>query len=242
MKKIFYLLLTLLFSIQLLSPVVLADDDDDEVKGVITSVSSDTISFITKYGEEMTVQLNNNIHLKKKVNGNIAPGMKIEVEYKNGAIKEIEIEHGKNEHRYSPINDNSWLTWKRTNEKNPSATLPFTGQTTIPVQVNNQLSKTLTVIPVNGQAFIQASDFSSLLDATVTYYDKIGVVEVVKQNKELLFKLQSNVAYENMTKTPIEEAPFVIDNELYLPINVLANGLGYSLTWNEQTKTMIVKG
>lgn len=324
MKKLFFLLLTLLFSVQLLSPVVLADDDDDEIKGVITSISGDTISFTTKYGEEMTVTLNNNIRFKKKVNGDIAPGMrieveyrngnikeieiegaktttdskkyekqeeeikgvitsvsgdkisfitrngeektvqltndirlkkkvngditpgmKIEVEYRNGTIKEIEIEHSKNQQVYTTVqsgNDNSWLTWKRTNEKNPSATLPFNEQTTISVQVNDQQPKSITMIPINGQAFVPVSELSPLLDATVTFHENIGIAEVTKQNKELLFKIQSNVVYENMNKTPIEEAPFILENKLYLPINALANGLGYELTWDAQTKSLLMKG
>ncbi|HHY21010.1 MAG TPA: copper amine oxidase N-terminal domain-containing protein [Bacilli bacterium] len=247
MKKKFFLLLTLLISTLLILPIVsLADDDDDkdEIKGVITSISGDTISFVTKYGEEKNVQLNRNIKVEKKVNGDIVPGMRIEVEYKNGKMKEVEIKHSKNERGYNstPVQDDSWLTWKRTNEKNPTATLPFSEPTTISVKVNNEQAKTLSVFPINGQAFVAASDMTPLLDANITFYGKIGIVEVSKLNKELLFRLQTNVVYENMSKTPIEVAPFIYENKLYLPINVLANGLGYHLAWDEQTKTISLKG
>lgn len=236
----------LLAAFLLFSPArVSANDDEYEIEGIVTAFDGRTISLVTKRGENVTVPINNQTRIDKKSKGEIGAGMKIEVEYKkSGEIKKIELEGNE----YKKINTSntqyqietySWQVWNPENSyvENKYSAIQEAKQIFIE---SNLRQKEIHVIPFDGQILVPLEEITEFLDAQLTYYDTIGVAEVKKGDTEFLFKLNKVVAFENMKKVVIPSPLQIQENELYLPINVIANGLGYQLSWDEEKSTITI--
>ena len=97
------------------------------------------------------------------------------------------------------------------------------------------------MIPKQGQITIPAVEVAEALGANVTYYRTSKIAEIQLDANELIFKSGSNAVYENNEKTPMSVEAMLYQDELYIPISVLANGLGLTVTWDETKQTFLIQ-
>lgn len=141
----------------------------------------------------------------------------------------------------TPNNQTTWNVWTRTTTVN-KGTLPFTDAQTVKFKTengNNELS--VYVIPRDGEFFVPGKSIAELLGAKAKFYDTSKILEVKTDNTELVFRADTNVAFDNNLKTPLPSTAFYMNNQLYLPVSVLTNGLGYSVEWQKDNNTFLCK-
>ncbi|WP_042349873.1 copper amine oxidase N-terminal domain-containing protein [Bacillus massiliigorillae] len=128
----------------------------------------------------------------------------------------------------------SWSKWSRSAAIGVSQEqLPIKDSMKVKIQNGNE-SITVVAYPYRSEVMIPIKETSELLGADVAIYENIQAVEVVYQQKQLICRLGSRAVYENGLKTPMPVPTLAYNNELYAPISVLANGLGYTITYDSQ--------
>lgn len=139
-----------------------------------------------------------------------------------------------------PTTATTWDVWSRKVDTNEGA-LPFDIAKT--VKLENQDGKQIDsyVIPTKGEIMIPAVKTAELVGATVHYYKTTQIAEIQLELIQLIVKSGSNAVYENDIKTPMPAEAMMYQEELYIPISVLTNGLGYTVTWDETTQTFLVQ-
>lgn len=95
------------------------------------------------------------------------------------------------------------------------------------------------VIPKDGEFFVPGKAIAQVLGAKATFYQASKILDIQDQTNELIFRAGTNVAYDNNVKTPIPAQAFYVNEELYVPISTITNGLGYIAEWQESTQTFI---
>ena len=134
----------------------------------------------------------------------------------------------------------TWDVWSRTASTEQGA-LPFTISKT--VKIENQDGKQMDsyVIPNQGEMMIPAVKTAEFLGAKSTYYKTTKITEMQMDGNELIVKSGSNAVYEDDTKTPMPVEAMMYQDELYIPISVLTNGLGLHVTWDETKQTFLIQ-
>ena len=134
----------------------------------------------------------------------------------------------------------TWNVWSRTLDTEKGE-LPFDISKT--VKIENQDGKQMDgyVIPNRGEMMIPAVKTAELIGATVKYYKTMEIAEMQLDANELIVKSGSNAVYENDTKTPMPAEAMMYQDELYIPISVLTNGLGLTVTWDETKQTFLIQ-
>ena len=66
-------------------------------------------------------------------------------------------------------------------------------------------------------------------------------VKIIYNDKELIFKINSNVAKINNLEVLIPCAPVLYKNQTYIPIRTLNEFLDYFTIWDESSKTIFIK-
>ncbi|MCZ0757016.1 copper amine oxidase N-terminal domain-containing protein [Anoxybacillus sp. J5B_2022] len=133
-----------------------------------------------------------------------------------------------------------WYKWSRSaNIPNEYATTPISSKQTVPIYLESKDPLYITAIPVQGQIFVPFEDTAKYLGASVTVYPNSQIGEIQLNHRHLIVKNGTRVAYENMKKTPMPLPIFSENGELYIPISVLANGLGFQVAWTKQQQIRI---
>ncbi|WP_185830543.1 copper amine oxidase N-terminal domain-containing protein [Siminovitchia terrae] len=149
-----------------------------------------------------------------------------------------------NEHYNNERTDNSksitsqWYLWTRM-AGTAKGELPFSEPQNMTFQ-NNSSKKQLSLycIPMNGELFIPGKSVGEFLGAKASFYSASRILELNMNDTELIFRVDTNVSYENKIKTPIPARAMFFNEDVYLPISVVANGLGFSIKWDTEQQVI----
>lgn len=133
----------------------------------------------------------------------------------------------------------TWNIWTRTVAADKEL-LPFTSSQKVTFKVegtNKELS--FFVIPKDGEFFVPGKSVAQVLGAKATFYKASKILNIQHQKNELIYRAGTNVAYDNNVKTPLPAQAFYVNEELYVPISTITNGLGYIAEWQESNQTFV---
>lgn len=133
------------------------------------------------------------------------------------------------------IKQEYWYKWSRSADiPEKYAETPISSEKTVPIQFQEKEPLYTNVIPMKGQLFVPLEETAQYLGASVILYPASKIAEIQLNDKLLIVKNGSRAVYENMKKTPMPHPIFEKNEKLYIPISVLANGLGFQVTWKNQ--------
>ncbi|MFB7156087.1 stalk domain-containing protein [Lysinibacillus sp. NPDC056232] len=133
----------------------------------------------------------------------------------------------------------TWNIWTRTVAADKEV-LPFTSSQKVTLKVegtNKELS--FFVIPKDGELFIPGKAVAQVLGAKATFYKASKILDIQNEANELIYRAGTNVVYDNNVKTPSPAQVFYMNEELYVPISTITNGLGYIAEWQENNQTFV---
>lgn len=143
--------------------------------------------------------------------------------------------------RYPETNSNTWNIWTRSTYVNKGE-LPLKEAKEIQLKLeNNNNTVSLYLIPLDGEIYVPGKIVAELLGAKVVNYDNSKILEINKAGTELIFRAGTNVVYYNEIKTPIPAVTFYLNDNIYVPISVISNGLGYVAEWQEMNNAVVLK-
>lgn len=110
--------------------------------------------------------------------------------------------------------------------------LPFSTSKLVDLKVadTNKALK-LFVLPKDEEFFVPGKAVAQLLGAKATFYKTSKILAIQYQENELVFRADTNVVYDDNVKTPLPASAFYLNEELYVPISVITNSLGYVVEW-----------
>jgi hypothetical protein len=133
-----------------------------------------------------------------------------------------------------------WYKWSRSADiSDEYAVTPISSKQTVPICLESKDPLYTTAIPMQGQIFVPLEDTAKYLGASVIIYPNSQIGEIQLDHHHLIVKNGTRVVYENMKKTPMQLPIFSENEKLYIPISVLANGLGFQVTWTKQQQIQI---
>jgi hypothetical protein len=133
-----------------------------------------------------------------------------------------------------------WYKWSRSADlPDEYVATPISSKQTVPIYLESKAPLYTTVIPMQGQIFVPLEDTAKYLGASVIIYPNSQIGEIQLGHHHLIVKNGTRVVYENMRKTPMPLPIFSEKGKLYIPISVLANGLGFQVTWTKQQQIRI---
>ncbi|MHC0039631.1 copper amine oxidase N-terminal domain-containing protein [Pseudoneobacillus sp. C159] len=133
-----------------------------------------------------------------------------------------------------------WNIWTRDTSTAVTDALPFQEAKEVNIERNGQVER-FFIVPQSGQLLISGEKLAKWLEAKFKFYEQTRILEVSKGNAELIFRAGTNAVYENMVKTPMPTRALYYENTVYLPVSVIANSLGYRLSWNAEKETIILE-
>lgn len=141
-----------------------------------------------------------------------------------------------------PIENTEWYIWSRE-ISSLKGELPFNKPKNLTLENRSSNNEQLVafVIPKQGEIFVPGKIVSKFLGAKPILYSKSRILEVRNGDTELIFRAKANIAYENMVKTPLPAKAFFQNQDVYLPISVVANGLGFSVEWDEGEQKILLQ-
>ncbi|WP_416141779.1 copper amine oxidase N-terminal domain-containing protein [Lysinibacillus capsici] len=142
--------------------------------------------------------------------------------------------------RYPETNSNTWNIWTRSTYVNKGE-LPLKEAKEIQLKLENNNTVSLYLIPLDGEIYVPGKIVAELLGAKVVNYDNSKILEINKAGTELIFRAGTNVVYYNEIKTPIPAVTFYLNDNIYVPISVISNGLGYVAEWQEMNNAVVLK-
>ncbi|AUS87115.1 hypothetical protein LBYS11_12595 [Lysinibacillus sp. YS11] len=143
--------------------------------------------------------------------------------------------------RYPETNSNTWNIWTRSTYVNKGE-LPLKEAKEIQLKLeNNNNTVSLYLIPLDGEIYVPGKIVAELLGAKVVNYDNSKILEINKAGTELIFRAGTNVVYYNEIKTPLPAVTFYLNDNIYVPISVISNGLGYVAEWQEMNNAVVLK-
>lgn len=143
--------------------------------------------------------------------------------------------------RYPETNSNTWNIWTRSTYVNKGE-LPLKEAKEIQLKLeNNNNTVSLYLIPLDGEIYVPGKIVAELLGAKVVNYDNSKILEINKAGTELIFRAGTNVVYYNEIKTPLPAVTFYLNDNIYVPISVISNVLGYVAEWQEMNNAVVLK-
>ncbi|MFJ8101049.1 copper amine oxidase N-terminal domain-containing protein [Lysinibacillus sp. NPDC096212] len=133
----------------------------------------------------------------------------------------------------------TWNIWTRTVAANKEV-LPFINSQKVTLKVegtNKELS--FFIVPKDGEFFVPGKAVAQALGAKATFYKESKILDVRNGANELIYRAGTNVVYDNNVKTPSPAQVFYMNEELYVPISTITNGLGYIAEWQENNQTFV---
>lgn len=133
----------------------------------------------------------------------------------------------------------TWNIWTRTVAIDKEV-LPFTNsqKVTLKVEGTNK-EQTLFVIPKDGEFFVPGKAVAQVLGAKAIFYKMSKILDIQNEANELIYRAGTNVVYDNNVKIPSPAQAFYVNEELYVPISTITNGLGYVAEWQESKQMFI---
>lgn len=132
------------------------------------------------------------------------------------------------------ITASQWYLWTRTTGPTKGE-MPFSEPENMIFKDNNSKKQlSLYSIPMDGELFIPGKSLAEFLGAKASFHPTSRILEMNTDYTELIFRADTNIAYENNIKTPIPAKAMFFSGDVYLPVSVVANGLGYSVEWNAE--------
>lgn len=225
-KSLSLLLTVVILSLVSFSGSVLADDDN-EIEGYVLSLEENAFILSTKYGENVRVPFKDDIIIKDKHNIGIKPGAKVEVKLdRAGKLYKIEVEGYREEKKITPP-----LTITETQT-------PLLKS--VSIQVEQKESIKVNVVQNNGHVLVPIKEVVEYLDGNLIWYPKSQIIEVMKGNDQLLFRINKLAMYKNLQKLSIPQAPILKDGVAYIPITVLSKALGYKLNLDAANQSFVI--
>lgn len=152
-----------------------------------------------------------------------------------------EDKYKRNNEYQSTIGQSSyWNIWTRDTNILITNNLPVQQAKNVSFELNGK-SENLFVLPSNGQLLVSGEKMAKFLQLKYEFYNQSRILEVSNDKEELIVRAGSNAAYENMLKTPMPIKAMYYENTVYLPVSVIANAFGYSVNWDEEKETFILK-
>ena len=133
----------------------------------------------------------------------------------------------------------TWNIWTRAlvGEK---GTLPFTESKKVTIKIaDTNETANVYVVPKDGEVFVPGKTLAKLLGEKATFYKISKILTIQSGENQLIFRSGTNVVYENNVKTPLPANAFYLNEDVYVPISVLTNGLGYAVKWQENEQTLL---
>ncbi|MDQ0163202.1 copper amine oxidase N-terminal domain-containing protein [Aeribacillus alveayuensis] len=173
-----------------------------------------------------------------------------EERYEDEYAKEFKEERNANDNYYKQnsgtyenrivLKQEYWYKWSRSPEApDKFAATPISSEKTVPIQFKEKDLLYTNVVPMEGQLFVPLEETAQHLGASVIVYSTSKIAEIKLNDKLLIVKNGSRAAYENMKKTPMPLPIFEKNQKLYIPISVLANSLGFQVTWTKQQQILV---
>ncbi|TSI04740.1 copper amine oxidase N-terminal domain-containing protein [Lysinibacillus sp. BW-2-10] len=135
----------------------------------------------------------------------------------------------------------TWNIWTRTMMVQKGE-LPFNESKNVTLTVENENNPlSFYVIPRDREFFVPGKAVAETLGAKATVYNTSKILEVTTDNTEMILRADKNVAYDNNLKTPLPSVAFYMNNDIYIPISVITNALGYSVEWQAENNTFICR-
>lgn len=137
----------------------------------------------------------------------------------------------------------SWYKWSRSAaEPTETTALPISQAAEISLKLNNEEPITVGAIPNVSQLLVPVEEVAKYLGAKTVVYPNSEIIEINKGNMQLIVRNNTKVVYENMRKTPMQ-AQIVKKNDVYyMPISVLANGLGFQINEKTTNNQILLEG
>ena len=110
----------------------------------------------------------------------------------------------------------------------------------MPIELNGK-SMLFLIVPQYGQLLVSGENIAKLMDLAFTFYEQSRILEVSKGEEELIVRVGSNAAYENTVKTPMPAKALYYEKSVYLPLSVIANSMGYRVSWNAEKETIVLQ-
>lgn len=133
-----------------------------------------------------------------------------------------------------------WNTWTRDTSTGLNDTLPFQEAKEVQIELHGK-SGLFFIVPQYGQLLISGEKFANFIDAKYKFYEQSKILEISKEDEELIVRAGCNAAYENKVKTPMPSKALYYEKSIYLPISVIANSMGYRVSWNAEKETIVLK-
>lgn len=154
-------------------------------------------------------------------------------DYEDDEYEENEESNYYEQQPSAKVSKEVWYKWSRSAaEPVESAVLPINQATEISIKINNEEPVKIDAIPVGSQLLVPVEEAAIYLGASTTLYPNSEIIEINKENMNLIVRSNSRVVYENMRKTPMQAAITKKNETYYIPISVLANGLGFQINEN----------
>ncbi|WP_427107858.1 copper amine oxidase N-terminal domain-containing protein [Lysinibacillus xylanilyticus] len=133
----------------------------------------------------------------------------------------------------------TWNIWTRTVAADKEV-LPFTSSQKVTLKVEGTKKElSFFVIPKDGEFFVPGKAVAQVLGAKATFYKESKILAIQDQTNELIYRAGTNVVYDNNVKIPSPAQAFYVNEELYVPISTITNGLGYIAEWQENYQTFV---
>lgn len=153
-------------------------------------------------------------------------------------------EYEQNDVRNQPLSQrilpSRWNTWTRDAIEGLNETLPFQDAKEVPIELNGK-SELFFIVPQYGQLLVSGEKITNFIDAEFTFYEQSRILEVSKGNEELIVRVGTNAAFENKVKTPMPSKALYYEKSVYLPVSVIANSMGYRVSWNPEKETIVLQ-
>ncbi len=133
-----------------------------------------------------------------------------------------------------------WNFWMREAVSYQNSELPITEAKEVTIKINGK-DNSIYVIPRDGQLLVAGEKLAELLNIKADFYSKSRILVLSKNKTELILRAGSNAAYENKHKTPMPMKAVFIEKSLYIPISVIANAMGYRVSWNEAEQSITLE-
>lgn len=134
----------------------------------------------------------------------------------------------------------TWNVWTREIGSTNQGALPIKSPANVKIKIDGTNSE-IFAVPTGGQLYVPAQQVGELLGATVKEYPNSGIMEIQKGQTQLIVRIGSNAAYENMVKTPMPVVVIQYNNKLYIPISVIANAFQHKVEWDDASQTLLLQ-
>lgn len=136
-----------------------------------------------------------------------------------------------------------WFKWSRIAEQPKEfEKLPINEEGEVLLKIENAEPIKINAIPSGSQLLVPLETVAKYLGATSTIYPNSEIIEITKGEKHLIVRNNSRVVYENMRKTPMQRPIIKQNNDYYIAISVLANGLGFEIKETVENNEIQLKG